>query len=89
MAINQLSTSETQTVAGGSQFFPGYPYNSFAMGSVFSVFNQPGINYGPISWYQPGFKGGYNGGCSPAPSPCTPPPPPPCGSCQPSNHDHG
>jgi len=85
MAINQLSQSETQTVSGGSQFFPGYAYSPFIMGSVFSYFNQPGLNYGPISWYNPG----YHGGCIPAPSPCTPPPPPQCGSCQPSNHDHG
>ncbi len=53
MAINQLSQSETQTVSGGSDFFPGYPYNPFSMGSVFSVFNQPGINYLPIGWYNP------------------------------------
>ncbi len=56
------------------------------------------FNYGPISWYQIGYGGGYHGGghhggghgggCIPAPRPCTPPPPPPCGSCSPSNHDH-
>jgi len=89
MTIKQLSRPEIKTVSGGSQFFPGYTYSPFIMGSVFSNFNQPGLNYGPISWYQPGYNGGYYGGCTPAPSPCTPPPAPPsCGSCSPSNHDH-
>lgn len=87
MAINQLSQAKTQNVSGGSQFFPGYATGPFIMGSVFSYFNQPGLNYGPISWYQSGYHGGYNGGCTPQPCPCTPPPPP-CGSCSPSNHDH-
>jgi len=88
MAINQLSQLETQSVSGGSQLFLGYATGPFIMGSVFSCFNQHGLNYGPISWYNPGYNSGHNSGCTPAPRPCTPPPPPSCGSCSPSNHLH-
>jgi hypothetical protein len=55
MAINQLIHSETQSISGGSEFFPGYASGPYITGSVFSYFNQPGLDYRPISWYHPGY----------------------------------
>lgn len=61
MTIHQLTLSDVSTVAGGSDFFPGYPAGPYITGSVFSYFNQPGLDYRPISWYHPGY--------TPTPSP--------------------
>lgn len=81
MTIQDLTQYEAATVSGGTFQLLGDILAGFLAGFS-SLFN---FGYG-------NGNGGNHGGCTPAPQPCQPrpcTPPPPCGSCQPSNHNHG